>query len=114
MGGRASDRSGDEVSVTTRLPRTCINGYQMVGVWIDPMVWIQQRQGRYCMDEEGRVFWINGLEGHASLAEASVAGLSCPCSRSQFTEFQPAFFALLKLLKQCRQIVTEIGEVSLA
>lgn len=33
------------------------------------MVRIQQRQGRHFMDEEGRVFWINGPEGFCYLSE---------------------------------------------
>ena len=69
MGGRASDEGGDEFSVTTRLPRTCVNSYQKISVCIDPMVRIQQRQGRHFMDEEGRVFWINGPEGFCYLSE---------------------------------------------
>ena len=33
------------------------------------MVRIQQRQGRHFMDEEGRVFWINGPETFCYLSE---------------------------------------------
>lgn len=69
MNRRASAGRGDEVSVTTRLPRACVDGYQTIRVCIDPMVRIQQRQGRHFMDEEGRVFWINGPEGFCYLSE---------------------------------------------
>ena len=218
MDSRASTRSGEEASTTTRLSRSCVNGYQKFRTFIDPMVRIQQRNGRHFMDEEGRVFWINGPERFCylseqrqwrsgltfleilewkqcapsglvsqrfgsikaaceafehntvqwsfdrylrrmgdqmalnravsdykptaiKLAEASgggsrsapwagclqeslcvALGPSSSCipvsaaahSRSQFTEFQPALFAFLKLLKQRREIMTEMGEVALA
>ena len=33
------------------------------------MVRIRQRQGRHFMDEEGRMFWINGPENFCYLSE---------------------------------------------
>lgn len=221
MDSRASTRSGDEASITTRLSRSCVNGYQKFRTFIDPMVRIQQRNGRHFMDKEGRVFWINGPERFCYLSERRqwrsgltfleilewkqcapsglvsqrfgsikaaceafehntvqwsfdrclrrmgdqmalnravsdykptainhqaggsvrwwievsspwagclqeslcvALGPSSSCipvsaaahSRSQFTEFQPALFAFLKLLKQRREIMTEMGEVALA
>ena len=69
MSSRASTRSRDEVSVTTRLPRSRDNGYQNNGMCVDPMVRIQQRQGRHFIDEEGRVLWINGPESFCYLSE---------------------------------------------
>ena len=69
MDSRASTRSGDEASITTRLSRSCVNGYQKFRTFIDPMVRIQQRNGRHFMDEEGRVFWINGPERFCYLSE---------------------------------------------
>ena len=51
------------VSVTTPLPRFFIIGSQLIRqIEADGMVRIRDRQDRHFIDEQGRMFWMNGLE----------------------------------------------------
>ena len=51
------------VCVTTPLPRLFIIGSQLIRqIEADGMVRIRDRQDRHFIDEQGRMFWMNGLE----------------------------------------------------